>query len=240
MNEQEKRSAGLVLVADGIGGFGICGRSLKWTVPRCGLPLKVEVLPWGHGFGRWYADLTDRKHHREMADRLAQRVVEYRQDRPDSPVYLVGKSGGTGLVVWALEALPADSVERAVLLASALSPGYNLAPALRATRRGIVSFYSPLDLFFLAMGTGAFGTIDRVRGVSAGLVGFRPPPGLEALYNEKVRQVRWNPSMLSDLSLGGHFAVDWPPFLKRHVLPWLSPTENGASPPSVNDGPRSP
>jgi pimeloyl-ACP methyl ester carboxylesterase len=213
---------GLVLVADGIGGFGVCGRSMRWTIPRSGLPLEVEILPWGHGLGRWHADLTDRARHKEMASRLAARVVEFRRESPGAPVYLIGKSGGTGIVVWALEQLPEEAVDASVLLAPALSPGYDLGRALRALRGGMTVFYSPLDLFLLSAGTRVFGTIDRVRGDSAGLVGFRPPAGSEGLYEEKLRQVKWTPAMVRDLSLGGHFAVDWPPFLRKHVLPLLA------------------
>ena len=41
----------------------------------------------------------------------------------------------------------------------------------------MVVFWSPLDVFVLGLGTRVFGTIDRVRSVSAGLVGFRGGPG---------------------------------------------------------------
>ncbi len=40
----------------------------------------------------------------------------------------------------------------------------------------MVVFWSPLDVFFLGAGTCVFGTTDRVRTASAGLVGFRYSP----------------------------------------------------------------
>ena len=63
-----------------------------------------------------------------------------------------------------------------MLLSPALSPTYDLAPALSAVRREMVVFWSPLDVIVLGLGTRIFGTIDRIKTVSAGLVGFRGPP----------------------------------------------------------------
>jgi hypothetical protein len=142
--------------------------------------------------------------------------------RPEVPVYLVGKSGGTGIVVRALEQLPADSVESVVLLSSALSPSYDLSRALRAVRREMVAFSSPLDLFFLAAGTRVFGTIDRVKSVSAGLVGFRMPEGADPAAYAKLRQIRWHPRLITAAHLGGHLGSDHPRFLRRCVVPLLT------------------
>ena len=61
------------------------------------------------------------------------------------------------------------------MLAPALSPTYDLSRALRAVRREMVVFWSPLDVIILGAGTRVFGTIDRVKTASAGLVGFRVP-----------------------------------------------------------------
>ena len=110
----------------------------------------------------------------------------------------MGKSGGTGLVVRALEGLPEDSVEAAVLLSPALSPGYDLSRALRAVRREMVVFWSPLDLFVLGLGTRIFGTVDRVNSVSAGLVGFRPPVGPDEAGAGAYAQAPAGPLAASD------------------------------------------
>lgn len=214
---------GLVVVADGIGGLDLCGTSLLRVAPAAGLPHSVSIHRWGHGVGRWHADLTRIDHHRRMSAALVETVGSFRGQHPDAPVYLIGKSGGTGIVTWALEQLPAESVERAVLLAPALSPGYDLSRALRAVRRELVVFHSPLDLVLLGAGTSLFKTIDRVRGVGAGLVGFKTPddPQARSLYQEKLKQIRWSPAMIRDGYLGGHLGVDTPGFLRRHVVPLL-------------------
>ena len=92
--------------------------------------------------------------------------------RPGIPGRQVGGDGAGGR---GAGRLPKDAVECAVLLSPALSPTYDLVPALRAVRREMVVFWSPLDVIVLGLGTRIFGTIDRIKTVSAGLVGFRGP-----------------------------------------------------------------
>ncbi len=216
---------GLVLVADGIGGFDLCGRALAGGVRRAGLDYTTWVVRWGHGVGRWYADLTNAADCAARAGDVAETVCVFRARRPDVPIFLVGKSGGCAVMVQALERLDSAEVERAVLLAPALSPGYDLTRALERVRRDLVVFWSPLDLFFLGVGTGVFGTSDRVRGRGAGLVGFRtpgpddPPRRVEAYA--RLRQVRWTPAMSLSGYLGGHLGPDSPRFLSRYVVPLL-------------------
>jgi pimeloyl-ACP methyl ester carboxylesterase len=224
-NEQAAR-AGLVLVADGVGGFHLLSRALQHVMGQgVGSP-EVRTVHWGHGLGRWHSDLTDVVNHRAQAEALAGQVQAFRSLNPGSPVYLVGKSGGTGVVVWALEMLPEASVERVVLLAPALSPGYDLTAALGAVVREVVVFWSPLDVFVLGLGTRLFGTFDGPRVASAGLVGFRRPQGLNELGRARyarLRQVRWTPAMARTGYLGGHVGPDSPPFLRRYVAPLLCP-----------------
>jgi hypothetical protein len=125
---------GLVLVADGIGGLDLCGTALRYVLSAEGLPYAIHVLPWCHGVGRWYADLTDVTNRDMSATLMSDAVRRFRDRQPGDPVFLVAKSGGSGVVVKALEQLEEASVERAILIAPALSPDYDLAPALRAVR----------------------------------------------------------------------------------------------------------
>jgi hypothetical protein len=218
---------GLVLVADGVGGLDLCGTALRYVLGAEGLPYAIRVFPWGHGFGRWYADLTRVSNRDAKAALLADAVKRFRTAQPDAPVFLVAKSGGSGVVVKALEQLKAGSVERVVLLAPALSPGYDLAAALRAVGREIVVFWSPLDVVVLGAGTRVFGTADRVKTVAAGMVGFRPPTlgnGASAdgaAGYARLRQVRWDLRMAASGYLGGHVGPDSPIFLRKYVVPLL-------------------
>lgn len=216
--------SGLVLIADGVGGLDLCGTGLIHVAAKAGSSHEVRIVPWGHGFGRWHRDLTNVENHRLWAAKMVVDVAEFKEQKPDAPVYIVGKSGGTGVAVRALELMPGESIEAVVLLSSAISPEYDLSAALRAVRRDVTLFWSPLDVIVLGMGTGLFGTIDRQRGVSAGLVGFRQPKGLDESSRRqyaKLKQVRWSPEMASTGYLGGHVGPDNPAFLRKYVLPLL-------------------
>ncbi len=59
---------GLVLVAGGVGGFELCGTGLRFVMAAQGLDYAIHVVPWGHGFGRWFADLTNVAHRDLKAD----------------------------------------------------------------------------------------------------------------------------------------------------------------------------
>ena len=237
---------GLVLVADGVGGLNLCGEGLRHVVPKAGLPHEVRVVPWGHGLFRWHADLTSVPNQVTHARWIRQTVLEHREQFPAAPVFLVGKSGGSGVVARALELLAdpevdADSpngggistrpITACVLLAPALSPSYDLTRALSAVERELVVFWSPLDVIVLGLGTWLFGTIDRKHSVAAGLVGFQPPtvdPSLaspdRALAYARLRQIPWRLSMGTTGYLGGHVGPDSPAFLKKYVVPILTPS----------------
>lgn len=230
-----RAAGGLVLVADGVGGFDVCGTAMRYVLAAEKLPYAVEIVSWGHGFGRWLADLTSARNRDEKAGLLARSVQRYKAERPMDLVYLVAKSGGAGVVVKALELIGEKQVERAVLLAPVLSPDYDLSCALRAVRHEMVVFWSPLDVFMLGMGTKVFGTVDRVRTAAAGLVGFRVPAAEEKTREnnggeyDKLRQIRWRPQMATALYLGGHFGTDSPLFLRKYVAPLLRPPEASRS-----------
>ncbi len=223
----DSRRRGLVLVAGGVGGFDLCGTALRYVLAAEGLNYAIHVFPWGHGFMRWFADLTNVSNRDLKAALLADEVRQFRASQPDDPVFLIAKSAGSGVVVKTLEQLEEESVERAIFLAPALSPGYDLKTALRAVRSEMVVFWSPLDLFILGAGTRVFGTADRVWTASAGLVGFRIPPPLTVSGSHldgpyaKLRQVRWAPRMAASGYLGGHLGPDSPVFLKNYVVPLL-------------------
>jgi pimeloyl-ACP methyl ester carboxylesterase len=218
--------AGVVFVASGIGGFDLASLAAPWVLPHAGVPHEVRIFPWTHGKGHHFRDLQDLRHLLEKAGELARLVREFKEAHPDRPVYLVGRSGGAGLVLAAAEQLPPATLERIILIAPAVSPNYDLRPALTATRQEIVSFYSPNDWLILGWGTSHFGTEDRVYGPSAGLLGFRRPVDgpaeARALY-ERLVQIRWNARMLWEGHSGGHFGTSSPAFLAKEIAPWLKP-----------------
>ncbi len=219
----EEFARGTVIMADGIGGWDVGARWLGQVLRRSELPVTYHRFYWSHGRGRWLADLSRWSHVQQRAEELAERVEASRRDDPESRIVLIGKSGGTAIVVGALERLPADSVEAAILIASALSPDYDLGPALDAVSDRMVVMSSPMDLIFLGAGTLIFGTIDRHHRPGAGLVGFRTTPSVQddPRRRAKLSTWRWRPQMLGHGHWGGHMAQDTPWFYRHDVLPIL-------------------
>jgi hypothetical protein len=217
---------GLLIVVGGVGGLDWCGLAVRHVVKVARMPYSVQQFPWGHGFFRWYADLTNVTNRDARAGLLADIIRRFKTDHPRSPIFMVAKSGGAGVGVKALELLDPETVERVVLLAPALSPRYDLAVALTAVRREMVVFWSPLDVIILGFGTRLFGTTDRVRTASAGLVGFQISAALANDENRnreyrKLRQIRWHPRMATTGYFGGHLGPDCPFFIRKYVVPLL-------------------
>ena len=222
----EDSKPGVVLVVCGIGGIDFVALSSQWALPRAGVRHQIREFSWTHGKGRLLRDLQDTQHCLLKAAELAAEIRQIKSENPDRPVYLVGKSGGAGLVLAAAEQLPPQTLERIILLSPAVSPNYDLRPALRATKHEIVSFYSPYDQLVLNWGTSQFGTIDRYYGASAGLRGFVVPTGLNPpdkdLYARLV-QVKWNKTMILEGHFGIHIGTSMPAFVAKEVAPWLKP-----------------
>lgn len=216
---------GVIYAVDGAGSFQAMSGSLQQAVAEERLPFCVETFYWSHGYGRFIADQTDRDHAVTRGRQLAGQILGRRQAYPQAPVYLVGHSAGSGVVLAALEVLPPDSVERVVLLAPAVAADYDMRPALRACRKGIDVIYSTRDWFYLGLGTAILGTADGCQGCdAAGRTGFRPilqTPDDCRLYR-RLRQHPWHPSLETVGNFGGHYSCYNPGYLRIYVLPLLT------------------
>ena len=224
--ETEPSKRGVVFVVGGVGGWDVVGLACQKMLPQVGVQHEVRDFIWTHGWGQMFKDLQDTSHILRRADELAAEVRRVKADDPDRPVYLVGKSGGAGVVLAAAECLPAATLDRIILLSPAVSPTYDLRPALTATKGEIISFYSIYDQFILGWGTRQFGTVDRFYCPAAGLYGFVVPGRLgeadRALYQRLV-QLPWRPAMIFEGNLGNHTGSSMPGFVGREVGPWLKP-----------------
>ena len=213
---------GVVIIVGGVGGFDFLGPAALAALPKAGVHHELREFVWTHGFGQWLQDLQDAQHQFQKASELADQVRKIKEEAPDRPVYLVGKSGGTGIVLSAASMLPNASLERIVLLSSAVSPTYDLRPALRATKGPIVNYWSAGDWFILGWGTKQFGTMDHVHGASAGLTGFvKPTEGDDLDFYDRLVQVQWKPDMIKTGHTGGHVGTSFPAFVAQEVAPWL-------------------
>ena len=213
-----------VFVADGAGNFQIASKMLRSVSRSCGCPIEVVTYEWSHGYGRMISDQLCFQHARQQGKGLAAAVCEYREQHPGTPIYLLGHSAGSTVIMSALESLPPDSVERAVLLSPSLSACYDVRPALQTVRCGLHVFYSPYDYWYLGVITRVVGSADRFWCPTSGRVGFDTPPAAdESWLYSKLYQRPWQPDDRQLGNNGGHYGNYQPDFLRQHILPLFEP-----------------
>lgn len=219
----QRAEKGLAIVLPGIEGRGLLNEAICTGLNKGGIDWAIELYDWTTGVpGNYLYHLRAESRNRREAIRIAERVQSYSRAHPGRPVVLVGQSGGGAIAVWAAEALPLrGAISGIVLLAPALSPGYDLAPALDKTQRGIVSFYSPRDWIFLGMGTSIYGTMDGKYTQSAGRVSFRTPEIRRRPAYAKLFQASWNRDMSETGYTGGHLSSGAEKFVATYVAPLL-------------------
>ncbi len=209
-----RRQDGMVMVFTGIDGRQPHNEELCRGIVGAGVAAEVVLADWTAPLGMLF-NQTAVDRNRQQAAAAAGRIEDYMRQHPGSPVYLVGHSGGTAIAVWAAELLPADRpVDGIVLMASSLSPGYDLARALARSRQGVVSVYSRRDQALLQTGTTLFGTMDGVNAPAAGFAGF---DGDYARAGGRLIQVQWHERMAAAGYDGGHFSVCSRDFVRRHI-----------------------
>lgn len=168
----ERLRRGLILILTGIEGYSFLNLSILWGLLDARVPAAVDICDWTTG-KKWLAlyHLRAQRRNRLVAKQIAQTLEDYQSEYPNSPIWLVGHSGGGAMAVWIAEAMK-SSIQGLVLLAPALSRGYNLQPVISVVKRGVWCFYSPGDWFFLGLGTSVCGTMDGVWAPAAGMLGF--------------------------------------------------------------------
>jgi pimeloyl-ACP methyl ester carboxylesterase len=228
LHTPERLSHGLVFVLPGVEGESLLNHSIARGLADGGVQSAIEIYDWTTGVILLFLyHLRGWRRNVAQADRLAQRILEYRRMYPGRPVYLVGHSGGAAMAVLTLERLPEGArITGAVLLHAAISPGYDLSRALGHVEQRVWSIRSVFDVFFLGIGTCVAGTFDGRHTCSAGMLEFRPPADLPSagrqIYDEKLRDVPFNPSMIAAFNLGGHFGPVNRVFVAEHVAPLLT------------------
>jgi pimeloyl-ACP methyl ester carboxylesterase len=213
---------GLVVVLSGVDGRGAAVHAVCNGLEEGGVTYAVEIFDWTSPLGV-LDSLQNIPRNRTQAGDIAGRIGVYRRRYPGRPVYIVGISGGGGIATWAAEALPADEpADGVVLLAPALSPGYDLSVALSRSQGGIVAFYSENDWLILGLGTQTWGTIDGEFTDSAGRVGFTVPEGADPALYAGLHQVGWRPEMATRGHWGGHGTSGSMWFVRDFVAPLIT------------------
>lgn len=219
----DRYARGLVVILPGIEGRSLYSEGIARGLEQGGVPAGIEIYDWGSPLSP-LSNIADLERNRRQAQKLAERIANYRRDFPGRPIFLFGHSAGAGLTILTLEALPARCPVKAVyLLGAAVGPEHDLRGALAQTEEGIWNFYSGYDVGWLGVGTSLFGTVDRRHGPAAGAVGFKQPDGLgaedERLYGQKLHQVKYFGRMARSGHSGSH--TGWAS--SRFVRDWLAP-----------------
>jgi hypothetical protein len=157
-------------------------------------------------------NLRSRAGHRAAAEKLAASLTELHAAEPHRRIVLTGHSTGGMVILDTLGLLEAGLVEQAWLLAPAVSPKYNLIPALERVGRMTV-LHSLGDWFLCGLGTLAFGTADGRHSPTAALTGFTGPgidhPRLRQ-WPYRLQWLRYGHGSGHMGVLNGHFA--------RHII----------------------
>jgi pimeloyl-ACP methyl ester carboxylesterase len=208
---------GRVLIMPGVGNtqFHLAGfvERLERQLPN----FDVEVRPWGTPF-RMIENLQAEERNFSTAAEIAEDLATWRRAHPNEKLYVVGYSGGGGMVTLVTSALPADvSIDRLILVAPAISPDYPIEErVLPHINEFVVNFASALDLQ-VGWGTRAFGTIDRKNTASAGAVGFE-------LADPKLLQHLWSADDIPFGHLGNHLSYLNSRWQRAKLLPALDPS----------------
>ena len=212
----------VVFVVDGVGGFQAVPILLRraWR-GRNDAPGTVAVR-WQFGLpGVIWIDLCWRSRSERKAAEFAEQLVAFRARHPETTIHVVAYSAGTAIAVWACEHLDGRvKIETLVLACSALSPTYNLGPALRSVER-CYALVSERDRVILGFGTRVFGTMDRRFVSAAGRMRFSRPRSLspqDVGAYDRLQEIRWTPDLRVAGNAGGHSGFASVPFLREHML----------------------
>jgi len=199
---------GKVYYLDGAGNLGFGQTSVAEGLRRAGFRGDVENFIWTTFTG----PLTDqllRINALGRSEILRESIIKYRKRYPNAPLHVIGLSAGTGVAVWAVQALPAGmSVDNMVLLGSSLSSNFDMTRCLHHVKDKVYVIYSPHDPVLNSF-VPITGTIDGQYFVqSAGLVGLHPPsnasPETQDLYRQKVVNIAWRPGFEAYGYTGNH------------------------------------
>jgi pimeloyl-ACP methyl ester carboxylesterase len=216
LDDPALEAEGLTIVLTGILGRSLLEQQIALGIADAGVRGRIEIVDWTTGNPiRFLQHLRARHLAAQAAVQLAERIAQYRADRPDCPIRLVGYSGGGYVTLLILEALPTGvEVTHATVLAPSASPYLDLRPLAEKTQCGLSHFCSSFDFFVLGLVTTIVGTTDGWHSPAAGLVGFHPDglfatashaKAVTSLASQKYRQHRFDFRWLRHFHYGGHF-----------------------------------
>jgi pimeloyl-ACP methyl ester carboxylesterase len=225
---QDRLNSGLVMILPGIEGESSLNQDIRRGLMNGGCPYAMTIYHWGRPvpLAGPLLNQVDILGNRIEGKEIANRIVTYRKNYPDRPVYVIGHSGGGGIAVFAAEAMPKDvSLDGVVLLSASVSSAYDLTHALGHCRQGILNIYAPSDVGLLIIGTTLAGNMDGIRGPAAGAIGFDRPNSRASSQKAVAYQKLFQMELTTDEEDGSvHNSTTRHKFITHYVLPWLTAT----------------
>ena len=215
---RDELDVGYTLVLPGV--LGTTPYNMKLVKLLANAPTAVDFYDWTDGVPLFKRrGLKKNEFSRRNIGNISQRIIDYKTSFPGRPVYVFALCAGAGVACEAIAELPEGcEIHTAILLGPALSPAYDLSPALRRTTHGIDSYHSPLDVPVLMALTTVTGTVDGLHMPAAGAIGF----GLGLSRAKMLRQHMYNPKMFTQGHFGGHFGWTATKFVDANLLPVYS------------------
>jgi hypothetical protein len=220
----------------GVSGESIVDHTLVHGFVDGDLRADIHIFDWTeHDPG--VPALQAMERNKQQARKIADQLTEIFRADPRRTIYLTSHSGGAGPAVWALEDLPPDvKIKRALFLAPALSPTYDVSKALSHVTDKAYVLYSAGDTLILSAGTKVFGTIDGLYAEAAGVAGFvQPKSAADPAQYKKLVQIPYNADWARLDHTGDHIGPMATPFAAEVLVPLLqgkrvASTQPAASP----------
>jgi pimeloyl-ACP methyl ester carboxylesterase len=205
----------------GIGGHRWPDEMLTQGLLAGGIDAEIHIYDWT-GEDEGLNALTNSARHERQAKIVADLLVSVARAQPRRPIIVTCHSGGAGIAAWAIEQLPEDvRIRQWLMVAPALSPQFDLSPALSRVSGAAYAFLSSIDPIN-GWGTRNFGTIDRLNVDAAGRVGFEiPTDGNRATVYRKLRQIPYDSAWVRAGNAGDHVGGMMKPFARRVIAPLL-------------------
>jgi hypothetical protein len=224
-NNHAADALGRTYYIDGAGNWGYGVVEVRDGLRKAGYRGNVINYRWSPTFNPALDQTIGRPVARQKGRQLGREITEYLRRYPDRQVNIIALSAGTGVAVWACEALqPPAKVNNLVLLGSSLSSNYDMTRALANIAGSVWVYHSRSDQILVGP-VRALGTIDGKVGVdAAGLVGLRPPAGDQ----RKIHNIGWSSRFERYGWSGAHTDATSEPFIRqviaRHILPQSAQT----------------
>jgi hypothetical protein len=211
----------LVLLVPGAAGDDGRYGGLKESVAANQHASTVRTFHWGMPLPLFVMNLQDQGIHRKAEESLAGALVDWRKRNPTGQITLIGHSAGCGVILGSLRRAEMQlDVKDVILIAPSVSPGYDLAGALRHVKGHLHNFHSDGDALWLGWRCSNFGGYDSVRTAAAGKIGFQLA-NLNGVLREKVIQHPWQSQHKALGNDGGHWGALSRDFASRMIAPLL-------------------